>query len=199
MEANVPDTIRAFVAVELPQEVKAAIAAITRQLSGGPHARTVKWVDPAQMHITVKFLGDTDRARLPAIQQALAAVAARHAPFALKLAGLGTFPGGTRVRVVWIGLVEGADPLVALTNDVETALNALGFRPERHDPSPHVTLGRVRDWASATERLAVAGALNAVNVPEFPRATIDHLSTMQSHLSPQGATYRALGKAGLAK
>lgn len=187
-----PDAIRAFVAVELPQDVKAAIAAVTRQLSAGPHARTVKWVDPAQMHITVKFLGDTDRARLPAVQQALETVAPRHAPFALKLAGLGTFPGGTRVRVVWIGLVEGAEPLVALTNDVESALNALGFKPERHDPSPHVTLGRVRDWASATERQAIANALRAVTVPEFPAARIDHLTMMQSHLSPQGARYSPL-------
>lgn len=192
-----PDPIRAFVAVELPQDVKTAIATVTRQLSSGPSARTVKWVDPAQMHITVKFLGDTDRARLPAVQQALEAVAARHAPFALKLAGLGSFPGGTRVRVVWIGLVEGAEPLVALTNDVEPALNALGFKPERHDPSPHVTLGRVRDWASATERQAIANALRTVTVPEFPAATIDHLSVMQSHLSPQGATYRALARANL--
>ena len=192
-----PDTIRAFVAVELPQDVKAAIAGIMRPLTYGPNARTVKWVDPAQMHITVKFLGDTDTTRLPAIQQALAAVAARHAPFALQLAGLGTFPGGTRVRVVWIGLVEGATPLVALTNDVEPALNAVGFKPERHDPSPHVTLGRVRDWASAAERQAVADALGAATVPEFPRVMIDHLSVMQSHLSPQGATYRALARAAL--
>ncbi len=194
---SMAETIRAFVAVELPDEVKATIRQVEQKLQAGPAARAVKWVDAAQMHITVKFLGDTDTARIPAVEQALNEVARKHAPFALRLAGLGTFPNGPRVRVVWIGLAEGEAPLVALIDDAERALNALGFKPEHHEAHPHVTLGRVRDWAGAGERRETVDGLKAVRVPEFPAAMVDHLSLMQSHLSPQGATYRALHQAAL--
>ena len=190
-------TIRAFVAVELPEPVKSQIGQIGRKLQAGAWARAVKWVEPAQMHITLKFLGDVDAARLPAVEDALRGAAAQHVPFAIRLAGLGTFPGGPRLRVVWIGLDEGEAQLVALTADVESALNTLGFKPERHEAHPHVTLGRVRDWAGTPERRAFGDALRALAVPEFPRAPVDHINLMQSHLSPQGARYQVLAAASL--
>ncbi len=192
------DTLRAFVAVELADETRAVIRKVEGVLQAAPVARAVKWVDPAQMHITVKFLGETPVAKLDALRAALDRVGAAHAPFALHLAGLGTFPGGQRVRVVWIGLDQGVAPLVALTNDAETALTALGFAPERHDPSPHVTLGRVRDHATLDERRQLGDILRGLRVPEFPVVQVDHLSLMRSHLSPQGARYERLHAAALA-
>ncbi len=189
--------IRSFVAVELSAEVKDAIRRVEAQLQARGNVRAVKWVDPLQMHVTLKFLGDVPQPHIGEIQAALDRVAAAHAPFELALAGLGTFPGGTRVRVVWIGVERGAEPLVALTDAVEQALNAMGFKPERHEPSPHVTLGRVRDWAGAEDRRVLGDLVRATAVPVLPAQAVDHISLMQSHLSPQGAHYQQLASCPL--
>jgi 2'-5' RNA ligase len=158
----------------------------------------MKWVDPAQVHVTVKFLGDVPQAQVGPVCATLEAVGARHAPFTLRLGGLGVFPSAARTRVVWAGLAEGAALLVARIDDAERALNALGFRPERRDPSPHVTLARVKDYATPHERRALADLLAQVAVPAFPPVTVEHMTLMRSTLTPQGALYAPLALARLA-
>jgi 2'-5' RNA ligase len=192
-------TVRAFVAVELTPEVKALLGQVARDLQAQGATRAMKWVDPAQVHITVKFLGDVPPAQVAQVRAALEAIGARHAPFALRLGGLGVFPSAARTRVVWASLAEGAGPLVGLIDDAERALNALGFKPERRDPSPHVTLARVKDYATPQERRALADLLAQAAVPAFPPVTVDHVTLMRSTLTPQGALYAPLALARLAQ
>lgn len=127
---------RLFVAVDLPDEVRTAVAAISDRLGG---ARRV----PAdQLHLTLRFIGETDEKLFMAIKESLAGVSAP--PFSLSLSGVGHFPPGRHPRVLWVGMDAG-EPLLELQREVELALIGAGITPDERRFSPHVTIARLKD------------------------------------------------------
>lgn len=154
------------------------------------------WVAPENFHITLKFLGGIDEARVQGVIDALHRAVAGHPPFAIDVGGLGAFPSLTRARVLWAGLLAGGDPLARLAGAVDAALGGLGFAREERAFSPHITLGRVREPRRA---LALAEALAASGARPFGRVTIDAAALMRSDLSPRGARYTALASVPLAR
>lgn len=174
--------MRLFVAVELHAEVNAQLA---RALESLRACRGYRWVKPTQLHVTCKFLGEVDDARVDALRAALRAIAVP--PLQLGVRGLGQFPPRGRPRVVWAGLCGDVAALVALAGEVEAACAPLGFAREARPFRPHVTLARVSDDARPTPLPEVA--LDAAPAP------IDGLHLIHSTLTPQGSVYRrvALG------
>lgn len=152
-------------------------------------AGDVAWVAAANLHVTLKFLGQVDAARLPAIETALADAAAAKAPFQLGLRGLGAFPSSSRPRVLWAGAAEGAVACARLAAGVDEALEAVGFAREARAFSPHVTLGRVHE---PRRNAALAEALAAGERRELGHVRVDRVSLMRSELSPRGARYTEL-------
>jgi 2'-5' RNA ligase len=149
----------------------------------------VSWVAVENFHVTLKFLGEIDEARVAPVIEAFTAAVARHAPFTIDVGGLGAFPSATRARVLWAGIGAGAGALGALAATVETALAAIGFPREERAFSPHITLGRVRD----PRRLpALAEALAAGAAARFGQVKVDEVALMRSDLSPRGARYTPL-------
>jgi 2'-5' RNA ligase len=181
-------SVRTFVAVLLSDEVRAALAGAIGHLRS--RAREVAWVAPENLHVTLKFLGAVDEERLPAVGQALAAVAAAARGFELVIAGLGAFPTPTRPRVLWAGIDAGADALASLARAVEGALAGLGFPREERPFVGHVTLGRVRE---PRRDPGLARALAAAADRAFGRTAVDRLTLMRSDLGPRGARYTPLG------
>jgi len=178
--------MRLFVAVHLPQEIRDGLAAVQERLRR--LQADVSWVKPANLHITLKFLGETEPKRLESIGSELTEAARSAAPFSLAVAGVGTF-GGRIPRVVWAGVREGAAPLEALAGTVEDGLARLGFPKERRRFTAHFTLGRVRSPRNAEVLLAAirdepTELLGTVFVKEFV--------LMQSQLDPGGSIYTAL-------
>jgi 2'-5' RNA ligase len=176
--------VRAFVAILLDAATRAALGAEIGRLQAA--APRVAWVDPAGLHVTLKFLGEVGDARTAEIGAALAGAAAGASPFELEIRGLGAFPTLARPRVVWAGAAAGREACVDLAGRVEAALGPLGFAPEARPFSPHVTLGRIRE----PRRDATLAALLARGVATaFGRVRIASLSLMKSELSPRGARY----------
>jgi len=175
-------TIRAFIAIDLPPAVKAALADVAATLGGRVPRGVVRWVRPEQMHLTLRFLGDTPTDRLPALAAALDALAAGHAPFALRLTGVGCFPNARRPRVVWVGLGGEEAKLTALAAALEAALRPLGWPPEDRPFRAHLTLGRVKD-EQAAQGIDWSAAVPALEVP----VTAVHL--IESQLRPDGSVY----------
>jgi 2'-5' RNA ligase len=162
-----------------------------------PVAADVAWVAAANLHVTLKFLGRVDAARLPEIESALAGAVAPTAPFDLTVRGLGAFPTPTRARVIWAGAAAATDAAGQLATSVDEVLAGLGFVRETRAFAPHVTLGRVRE---PRRDAALAGALAAGERREFGRVVVERVSLMRSELSPRGARYtelRALTLAGV--
>ena len=104
-----PGTTRAFIAIELPADVKDLIAANIERLKGLV-PREVKWVDPRIAHLTLAFLGNVSDNRLPALSRIVDCVGGACPPFSIKAGPLGAFPNDRRPRVIWLGL-EGEHPV----------------------------------------------------------------------------------------
>ncbi len=176
------DKIRLFVAIDLPEEVKDLLAATAVQLGHHLPKRAVRWVHREQMHLTLRFLGDTAVAQLPGLQQELTQLAAQHQPFRLRLSGVGAFPNQKRPRVVWVGLAGDVAPLKLLQSELEDRMVGLGWSREKRLFNPHLTLGRVKD-AGQARRLHWD-----VQVAEV-KFGVTAVQLVQSELRPSGAVY----------
>jgi len=184
-------TLRAFIAIDLPPAVKAALGDVAATLGGRVPRGAVRWVRPEQMHLTLRFLGDTPADRLPPLFVTLDGLTAGRAPFALHLTEVGCFPNMRRPRVVWVGLGGEEEKLVALVGGLEAALRPLGWPPEDKPFRAHLTLGRVRD-----ER-AAQGVDWSAAVPPLP-VPVAAVHLIESQLRPEGPVYTVRHTSGLA-
>ena len=154
--------------------------------------RALKAVDPDNLHVTLKFLGNTDVNLVPDVCSLLEQAARAHGPCVLTVSGLGVFPHAQRPNVVWAGL-EGAQTLVALAADLETGLERHGFARENRPFVPHLTLARVK--AKPPESLRDLLSRHAKT--QFGTATIDRVELIRSELGPEGSRYTVLAAASL--
>ena len=169
----------------LPDEIRGRLAREVDALR--PHAPGVAWVAAENLHVTVKFLGSVEEARLADVIAALRHVAAVSA-FEVEIRGLGAFPSLSRPRVLWAG-APGSPAFTRLAEGVDQALVALGFPPEARGFTPHVTLGRVRE---PRRNDALTAALEAADARPFGPLRVERVSLMRSDLSPRGARYTEL-------
>lgn len=131
---------RLFIAADLPAPLKATFSGLSGEL---PLAR---WVSPEQLHLTLRFIGEVDQGTLSAISSALSRI--RFAPFQLTLRGVGHFPPGKRLRVLWVGL-DPCPALMQLQLELELALQETGIPAEGRRFSPHLTLARLKETLPA--------------------------------------------------
>ncbi len=181
--------MRLFAALELPEEPRMAAAALIRELRRS--GADVKWVAPENLHVTLKFLGETDPGRLGEITSVLAAACAAAPALDLALSGAGAFPGMSRPQVVWLGLAGQADALASLAQALDDGLAGLGFAPETRRFQAHLTLGRARRGRgpSAPSR-PLAQALAGLAAWRGPGFSGRRVSLMESSLTPAGPIYR---------
>ncbi len=194
---NSIEPVRTFIAIELSAELKTQLAEAQARLKARSPGRTVKWVNPAGVHLTLKFLGNVPAGHIPAIASAIERAVAGHAAFAIHLAGLGCFPDLNRPRVVWVGVEGDLEALEALQRAVEKELNALGYPPEGRRFTAHLTLGRVRDDATPDERRHLGEAVRAIVLASGAGLIVHQVSLMKSDLQPTGAVYTQLAAAKL--
>lgn len=191
------DDLRLFVALELPVPILAALEQLQDQLRADRSARAVRWTRPEGIHLTLKFLGETPPDRLDVIRAGLQVAASAHRSLRLGAAGLGCFPNPRAPRVVWVGLTGDLDALAALQSAVEAAIAPLGFPTEKRPFSPHLTLGRVRQDASAAEVRALGALVSGTAVGTLGAWQATAISLMRSELSRDGARYTCLFSAPL--
>jgi 2'-5' RNA ligase len=145
------EQVRSFIAIELPDELKLELSQLVAKLKSGEQS-WVKWVDPYNIHLTLKFLGNVAVDMLDDITGALEKAAQGRAPFHLEVKELGVFPNLRRVQVAWVGISGEVDKLAQLQQHIESNLAPLGFAPESRPFVPHLTLARLRDQALLAER-----------------------------------------------
>lgn len=180
--------MRIFIAVTLDAATRAQVAALTDALRSQPAvaAARVRWVPAANLHLTLRFLGELNEHRAVTVAEALTSRWAL-SPFQASLGAASLFPPRGAPRVVWLDVREGADGLHALHREVERRLAGIGFPPERRPFRPHLTIGRVKRIARRAER-AFAGTVGATTVPPM-QWTVDRVALMESRLSSEGAAY----------
>ncbi len=189
------EMFRLFIAVELPTPVVNALSDLRAQLVKIAPPRSVRWVRPEGIHLTLKFLGDTPADRRRDIERGMAQAAqavAGRAPFSVTVGELGCFPNFSRPRVVWVGIGGALDALHALRDAIEATIAPLGYPTESRAFSPHLTLGRVSKSASRDEVAALGRALQQVKVGVLGEVAVDAISLIRSQLRPDGAVYTQL-------
>jgi 2'-5' RNA ligase len=190
------EQVRCFVAIGLPDEVKAGLEHLQAQLKSGGQS-SIKWVDPYSIHLTLKFLGGVDAAKIAPITAAMEEVAKGVSPFSLKVEGLGVFPNLRRVQVVWVGVSGEVDKLAHLQQRLESGLAGLGFTPENRRFTPHLTLARVRDRASSDEREGLGELIAGTKFEAAYSFPVAAVSLMKSQLTREGAIYSRISAAEL--
>ena len=193
--AGTATVIRCFIAVELPPQVRRALEDLQGRLGKG-RERGAKWVAPAGIHLTLKFLGDVPEERIPLLASAMGRVAAAGSPLALHLAGAGCFPSAERPRVLWVGMAGDAERLAKLQARMQVAMAELGFPREARPFTPHLTLARMRDLASPEELQRLGSAVRALSVPRMD-FTAEEVALIRSDLLPSGAVYTVLATSRL--
>ena len=189
-------TRRLFVALDPPEPVRRRLGALAEDLrrGAGRAGDEVRWVPPANVHLTLQFLGAVPEERVAAVEAALGEAAAEARPLSLSVRGVGGFPNARRPRVLWAGLEGDLAPLVALVAGLGARLGKLGFPPEDRPFSPHLTLGRARDGHGAP---GLAGALAGAGQAEAAPWRASELVLFESHLSPRGPRYEAIARVAL--
>jgi 2'-5' RNA ligase len=188
--------LRAFIAVELPQQTRAAIerqAARLRQSLGGD---LIRWVPVENMHLTLKFLGDVVDTHLNFLKQMISQTAESHPPFDLQVGGLGCFPNLRAPRVIWVG-IHAPPVLSALQKNIEAGAARLGYEKEERAFSPHLTLGRARQNANPADLPRIRAALNSIQLGGMETARIESIHLFKSDLTPKGSIYTKLFSAPL--
>jgi 2'-5' RNA ligase len=185
--------MRLFIGINLPKKQRARIHSAVRPLRD--EELPVRWVEPDNFHITLKFLGEVRRDQLEAVEAALVKVASSTRSFVTVLGGFGAFPTIRRPRVIWMSV--GANPeLRCLKQDLEWSLGEVGFAAEGRSFHPHVTLGRA-DHAGG------AGAFRGVDelmagLTFDSELKVHTLDLMRSHISKNGTRYSVVSRARLA-
>lgn len=182
--------LRTFIAVELPEPARSDLAQVAGALAAAWPDGAVRWTRPEGIHLTLRFLGETEEGAVARLRALLDEVAQGARPLELVLGPVGGFPSVRRPRVIWVGLEgEGLTGLDRLQRQVEHGVRGLGWEREGRAFHPHLTLGRVRQEAPAP-------------APEWARAPVPRaavpvreLVLVRSLLTPSGAEYSSLHRA----
>jgi 2'-5' RNA ligase len=192
MKKAAKETIRTFIAIELPLEIQEKLGQL--QSDFRKSMPDVRWTKYSNIHLTLKFLGDVQISRVDKIGKSLREIAANFSPFTMSLAGMGAFPNSRRPRVVWVGVEKGVSELVEMAKSIEASMKRLGFPREKRRFSPHLTVGRIRRLTNPT---AMTEALEKARVGELGEFSVDRISLIKSQLDPAGSIYTTLMEARL--
>ncbi|MGQ3412692.1 RNA 2',3'-cyclic phosphodiesterase [Natrinema sp. LN54] len=176
--------MRLFVSVDLPDDLAEPVADLQDEFAD---AGGLNFTDPEQAHITMKFLGDIEEDRLPALERELAAAVedADIDPFSVRYGGLGVFPNLDYISVVWLGVERGGEELTRLHEAIEDRTTAMGFDAEDHDFTPHVTLARM-EHAGGKE---LVQELVRERDPTVGETRVEEIRLTESTLTDEGPVY----------
>jgi 2'-5' RNA ligase len=188
--------IRSFIAVEIPQSLRAKLEEVQRELKRAD--ADVRWVRPESIHLTLKFLGSVSGGELEKLGGSIAPIISSWAPFEVRLHGLGCFPSSRSPRIVWVGIEQGSAEALSLQKAVENRAAEVGFPPETRPFKPHLTLGRIRSSKGKASLAQAVENLRDVEIGSYP---VNEVYLFKSELKPSGAVYTKLqtfpmGKSG---
>ncbi len=187
-------SIRTFIAVDVAPSIIGLAQKQIRQLQA--FGAEYKWVDPKNMHLTLKFLGNIRDHEIPEICQRVERVVREVPPISLTVVGLGAFPKLERPRVIWMGIDAGKQELVELQRAIDEGLRPMGFQYEKNDFQPHITLGRVASGSIWTEQLQQF--LADQETAKFGGFEIDEVIVYSSFVDRFGPTYTPMATLELA-
>jgi 2'-5' RNA ligase len=181
------NTIRTFIAIELPEKIIYTIKKVQEEIKS--YGLKIRWVRPENIHLTLKFLGDTKAADTENVARAVSESVTDYPPISLAVKGIGVFPGIKRPRVIWLGVSNQLDVLTTFQKTLDEKLEAIGFPKENRPFRGHLTLGRIK---SKIDPKKLNDALKEFTRFESEHFLADRIILYKSDLKPNGPVYTKL-------
>ncbi len=185
--------MRLFIALPLPVQVENALKSIIQNLK--KYDERIRWVNPSNIHVTLRFLGETDPKQVPELKQIITDATTTCKPFAVRITKIGAFPNIRHPRIIWAGF---HDDLVSvqvnkLASIIEQSVRESGFEPEKKKFRPHLTLARIKNPASLK---ALPQILQNYKIEPI-ECKLNKICLFQSTLTPKGPIYDRIVEANL--
>lgn len=191
------NAIRAFIAIELPEDILAQLGQVQAQIKKLAPPDSVRWVRPQGIHLTLKFLGQVPLAQLDTLTSSLAGAVKDVPGFTLAVQEAGCFPSVQRPHVIWVGIQEASGTLERLQRAVESAIAPLGYPTESRPFHPHLTLGRVGRQLRPGNLRKLGESVLGLHVGSLGQLAVHEVALIRSELQPSGAHYTTLARAAL--
>lgn len=189
------EKLRTFIAITLPSEVKNFLGNLQEILK--KTNADVKWVEPKNIHLTLKFLGEREKKKIDEIVKIIDSLASNTSVFQLEIASIGAFPKKEYPRVIWVGLSQGEEETKKIAEALEDAIAKIGIPKESRAFSSHITLGRVRSSKNRGQLIEQLNHLEGNFPKESPLYKVDKITLFKSTLTPSGPIYEVLHEASL--
>ena len=189
--------LRLFVAVQVPDEIKAALERVQGKLRRTVTESGVRWTNPGQMHLTLRFLGSVETERVERLVTELSVACRKFGPLSLRAERIGFFPNDRRPRVLWAGVHDDTNSLTSLQQAVETSVRSFTSEPPEKRFVGHLTLARIKE-IGRPEAAALARETAGFTSTCFGHWTADAVELVRSQLSSHGAKYSTVAKIDLA-
>ena len=180
--------MRSFIAIELPETAKSALAGLQQELK--KTGADVRWVKPENIHLTLKFLGNIEKNIIDSIVQILTGTCNKFEAFTLEIKGTGVFPSVKSPRVIWVS-ANGKTTVTGIQLEIETGLSSLGFEREKRTFTPHLTLGRFK---TSQGKRPLLDKVELFKDNSYGVINVRSISIMRSDLSPTGAKYTRIAE-----
>lgn len=184
---NTSQRIRCFVAIEIPSTIQDKLAQIQDELR--KRIRHASWVNPKNIHVTLKFLGEVEHTQLGTIEAAIQKVAMGHFPFTMRVGGIGAFPNLKRPRVVWCGVKDGSAEISELAKEINLELDRYGFPRDERAANPHLTIARIKE---RMDLRPFTDAFQQYEEIDGASMTVEEITLVRSQLQLTGAVYTRL-------
>jgi len=184
--------MRAFIAIDLPAEIKAALAKIQNRLKTS--LPKINWVKPENLHLSLKFLGDISLNQLEDIRQVIEEITKTACPVQIKLETPGVFPSPALAKIIWLGTEQLPDRLKQLVEELDSKLCQIGFAREKRPFQAHITIGRIKHNIITADLKKELGLLEKELDNLDLSFTLPGLTLFQSVLGRQGPTYSILSE-----
>ncbi len=187
--------MRTFIAIELPREIKDALSNLQEKLKKS--AADVKWVEPQNIHLTLKFLGERDIKSIEKITQILEEATRNKESYRARVSCIGAFPNTSSPRIIWAGIDKGDSETREIVKELEEEIAKIGIPKEERPYSSHVTIGRTRSPKNRDSLIRDLKNLQDKFGLETLEFTVTKITLFKSVLTPRGPIYEPLKEVNL--
>lgn len=177
--------MRSFIGIDIPRSIAEGLREIQEEIK---NVSNVKLVEPENMHITLKFLGEIQESKVTEIGRRLEKIGKEFKSFNVRLRGTGCFPSLKYIRIVWIGVEEGAMEILGIQRRIDDELKSIGFKKEKKF-HPHLTIARVKNYRAKKELASLIESKKDIEVGEFK---VREINFKKSTLTKKGPVYEDL-------
>lgn len=173
--------------IEISDEIKQQLVNVQEKLT--TTGADLKLVEPQNIHLTLRFLGDVSEGRIEEVKNAIRGAGKIAEPYDLKVEGLGVFPHPGYIRVIWAGVGDGHDSTTAIRKRLDKNLANIDFPPSDKEFTPHITFARMRSGKAKNE---IANLVKEMSDKHFGTCRVDAIELKKSELTKKGPIYSTL-------